>query len=114
MNNEDQDVGVKGLVEDSFDEETAAEFTANEIPVNNYANVSDKSEDTDTGSVMGFLGIIMAVMSFFWMPWLFGFGAVLFGIISAMRRNTALGVTAIVIGSASLIMQMFYYFGYWI
>lgn len=118
------------IVEDNHNEEIAAEFTPNEPNVSNgfgeetaaeimpddmvaetYHGVEEVVDKS--GSAMGYIGIILAVLSFFWLPWLFAAGAVIFGMISAMRRDVALGVTALVIGSASLIVQMFYYFGFW-
>ena len=89
----------------NFKEETSAELMDEE------ANWNTRDDDNDhfaTGSMMGWIGIALSVLSFFMIPILFAGAGIILGIIARMREANTLGYTAIAVGVVSLIVRLFF------
>lgn len=86
------------------DEEIAEEITADDF--DGPLNVDD-DKDTDVNSVFGWIGIALAVVSFFMMPIILGGAAIILGFVSRSRGADALGNTAIVAGAISILITLF-------
>ena len=89
-----------------FQEETSAEIMDENV------NMDMKDDDTDdhfaTGNMMGWIGIVLSVLSFFMIPILFAGAGIILGIIARMREANTLGYTAIAVGIVSLVVRLFF------
>ncbi|HLS59587.1 MAG TPA: hypothetical protein VK044_00455 [Virgibacillus sp.] len=88
----------------SRDEETAGEIS----PVQ-YETTDDEDDRVGTrlNSVSGWIGIALAVMSFFMLPVILGVAGIIVGFIARSRDAEWLGNTAISVGVISLIVRLF-------
>lgn len=86
------------------DEEIAEEITADD-----YDGPLKAEDDnaTEVNSVFGWIGIALAVVSFFMMPIILGGAAIILGFVSRSRGADALGNTAIVAGAISILITLF-------
>lgn len=88
------------------DEETATEITGFDD------NAVDRENDVDAsnqiGNIPGWIGLALAVLSFFMMPIIFGGAAIIVGFIARGRDATRLGNTAIALGVVSIIVRLFF------
>ena len=88
------------------DEEVASEITG-------FDDDSIISDDKDTqvgdqvGSVTGWVGLALSVLSFFMMPIILGGAGIIVGFIARNRGAEWLGNTAIAIGVISIIVRLF-------
>lgn len=89
----------------SRDEETAGELS----PVRYEAtdNDDDAHIGTRLNSVSGWIGIALAVMSFFMLPVILGVAAIIVGFVARSRDAEWLGNAAISVGVISLIVRLF-------
>lgn len=124
-NNLDQGMGTQDKIQDTTepviddptisepeiqnrDEETAAELT--NINQNDTVMDDDKIEDQTGGelnSVIGWAGLVLAVLSFFMMPIILGGAAIIVGFVARSRDAEWLGNTAIAVGVISIIVRLF-------
>ncbi len=98
----DDNHGLKNGLDD-YREETSAEF----VDSTSY-NRKAAGETMGSGAVWSYVGILFAVLSMFWMPTTFAIMGIILGIVGFAKKSSALGVTAIIIGLASLFMQYFW------
>lgn len=84
-----------------YNEEIGAEFAEPSV----YNSERNEGETMGSGATWAFVGIVFAVLSLFWMPTTFAIIGIFLGIVGFAKQSTGLGITAIVIGAASLIMQ---------
>lgn len=87
------------------DEETAAEFTAED-----YRSESIDSEDEDTsaaGAAFGWTAIALAIASYFWLPIILGGAGIIVGFVARNRNAETLGNIAIAAGVISILITLF-------
>lgn len=88
------------------EEETAAEITGFDD------KIVDRENDMDMGNqvanVPGWIGLALAVLSFFMMPIILGGAAIIVGFVARGRDATWLGNTAIALGVISIIVRLFF------
>ncbi|SER17300.1 hypothetical protein SAMN04487944_101501 [Gracilibacillus ureilyticus] len=86
--------------------EASQELTANEFnrPVTNEEQGTQMQ--TNVNSVFGWIGLIMALASFFVWPLLMAAGGLIFGFVSKKQGADTLGNSAIVISVISLIVSI--------
>ncbi len=88
------------------DEETASEITDFDD------KIIDRDNDVDVGNqvgnIPGWIGLALAVLSFFMMPIILGGAAIIVGFIARRRDATWLGNTAITLGVISIIVRLFF------
>lgn len=88
------------------DEETASEITGFDN------DILDRDDDIDVdnqvGNIPGWIGLALAVLSFFMMPIIFGAAAIIVGFFARSRDANWLGNTAIVLGAISIIVRLFF------
>ena len=88
------------------DEETASEITGFDN------DILDRDDDIDVdnqvGNIPGWIGLALAVLSFFMMPIIFGAAAIIVGFFARSRDANWLGNTAIVLGAISIIVMLFF------
>src|SRR5690625_2243116 len=89
----------------NFHEETSTELMDDNV---NFNTREDDNDQFATGSVMGWIGIALSVLSFFMIPILFAGAGIILGIIARMREANTLGYTAIAVGVVSLIVRLFF------
>jgi hypothetical protein len=92
-----------------YKEETAAEIAA---PATlrrdaDYDRHEDKDETVDDGRRMGYLAIVLSVISLFIFPVILGAAGIIVGFIARRRGAEGLGGWAIGIGIVSLILGIF-------
>src|SRR5690625_3262952 len=90
----------------SREEETASEITGFDD------KIVDRENDMDMGNqvanVPGWIGLALAVLSFFMMPIILGGAAIIVGFVARRRDATWLGNTAIALGVISIIVRLFF------
>ncbi|MFC4404201.1 DUF4190 domain-containing protein [Gracilibacillus xinjiangensis] len=86
--------------------ETSQELTANEFnrPINNGEQGTQMQSNVN--SMFGWVGLILAIASFFVWPLLMAVGGLIFGFISKKQGADTLGNAAIVISVISLIVSL--------
>jgi len=88
------------------DEETASEITGFDD------DILDRDDDVDVdnqiGNIPGWIGLALAVLSFFMMPIIFGAAAIIVGFFARSRDANWLGNTAIALGAISIIVRLFF------
>lgn len=86
------------------DEEAAAEITG----FND--EIVDREDEVDTGNqignIPGWIGLALAVLSFFMMPIIFGAAAIIIGFVARGRDATWLGNTSIALGVISIVVRL--------
>lgn len=94
------------MPDQSQDEETASEITGFDDEIVN------REDDVDTGNqvanIPGWIGLALAVLSFFMMPIILGGAAIIVGFIARGRDATWLGNTAIALGVISIVVRLFF------
>lgn len=89
------------VLDDSYQEETAAEIVDPDIS-------EDKSDnDADVNNVYGWIAIALSVVSFFFIPILFAGAGVILGFVARNKDAPILGNTAIAIGIISVLVRLF-------
>lgn len=97
--------GVTPLERDDYSEETAAEI-ANPVNVNRYE--SDKADhEAGAGRGLGFFALTLSIISLFMFPVFLGIVGIIVGFIARKRGAEGLGIWAIGLGAASIILRMF-------
>lgn len=96
-------------VSEDYNEETAAEIAA---PATlrrdaDYDRDEEKSDTAADGRRMGYLAIVLSVISLFVFPVILGAAGIIVGFIARRRGAEALGGWAIGIGIVSLILGIF-------
>ncbi|KAB8128614.1 DUF4190 domain-containing protein [Gracilibacillus oryzae] len=88
------------------DAETAQELTANEFnrPIDNHEQGTQMQSNVNT--MFGWVGLILAIASFFMWPLLMAVGGLIFGFISKKQGADTLGNAAIVISVISIIVSL--------
>ena len=90
----------------SRDEETAAELSAQDVNKTNTTE-EDSGFDMQTNSVIGWAAVALSVISFFWLPILFGAAGIITGFMARNRHATTLGNIAIAAGAVAIIVSLF-------
>jgi len=88
------------------DEETAAELTAQDID-DSVTDDEDADFDIQVNSVVGWVAIALSVISFFWLPILFGAAGIITGFMARNRNANVLGNIAIAGGAIAIILSLF-------
>lgn len=88
------------------DEETASEITGFDDKVVQRENEVDTGNQI--GNIPGWIGLALAVLSFFMMPVILGAAAIIVGFVARGRDATWLGNTAIALGVISIIVRLFF------
>lgn len=95
------------LLSDDRDVETATELT----PEKDHVHHTEADDNADMGiktnSVMGWIAVALAIVSFFTLPVIFGGSAIILGFIARNRGAEWLGNTAIAAGVISIIISLF-------
>ncbi len=89
------------------DEETAREITPD---VNDHTpDVTDEDNDTEmfTSSAIGWVALLLSIISFFWLPIIFAGAGIITGFMSRNRGAETLGNLAIGASIVSLILTLF-------
>lgn len=89
------------------DEEIASEITAFDDDTIRSSEDHRDVED-QVGSIPGWIGLALSVLSFFMMPIILGGAAIIVGFIARNRGAVWLGNTAIAIGVISIIVRLFF------
>ena len=72
--------------------------------------VEEKGRGRDTSAhLMGWIGVIAGIISFFYAPVLFGGIAIVLGLITVFSRANSLGWWAIVLGIVGSVLNMIYH-----
>ncbi|MRG29361.1 hypothetical protein [Laceyella tengchongensis] len=92
------------------DEEVAAEFspTPAGIPIRTNNKERNEGEDADTensGVGLGITALILAVLSFFMLPFLLAPAGIIIGAIAA-RRGSSWGIWAVAVGIIAVIVSL--------
>lgn len=87
------------------DEETASEITGFDDKL--IDRDTDTKVDNQAGNIPGWIGLALAVLSFFMMPIILGGAAIIIGFIAKGRDATWLGNAAIALGVISIIFRLF-------
>lgn len=105
-----------GRVNDAYSslDERNEEY-ANEITADDMLNDDEHGErefqendiDDDSFAWAGWLGLIAAIVSLFWMPIVLGAAAIILGVVSRQRDAEILGNASIVIGAAAIVIRLF-------
>lgn len=90
----------------SRDEETAAELSAQDVSKKKTTE-EDSGFDMQTNSVIGWAAVALSVISFFWLPILFGAAGIITGFMARNRHATTLGNIAIAAGAVAIIVSLF-------
>jgi len=88
------------------EEETAAEITGFDDKIVDREN--DMGMGNQVANVPGWIGLALAVLSFFMMPIILGGAAIIVGFVARRRDATWLGNTAIALGVISIIVRLFF------
>ena len=88
------------------DEETAAELTSQDIN-DSVTDEEDTDFDIQVNSVVGWVAIALSVISFFWLPILFGAAGIITGFMARNRDANVLGNIAIAGGAIAIILSLF-------
>ncbi|MRH43106.1 DUF4190 domain-containing protein [Aquibacillus halophilus] len=94
-------------LDEAYKEEFGQELTANEFnrPITSTEQETEMKSEVKTG--FGWLAVILAVLSFFVMPIIFGAAGIIFGFVSRGRGADTLGNTAIIAGAISIVITLF-------
>lgn len=96
--------------DNTYKEETAAEFTVPQRGNQNDATGSNRengSEQRNAGTTLGVTGLALSVLSLFMMPILLGAAGIVLGIIARRRGAKTMGSWAIGVGAVSIIVGIF-------
>lgn len=94
------------LLDYTRDEETSAELSS--LDTRDLEQTDDEViNDTQVGSIVGWIALIVSVLSFFMMPIVFGVGGIIVGIVARARGAQWLGNIAIGLGIISLVARLF-------
>lgn len=88
------------------DEETATEITGFDDRILDQDD--EIHANNQIGNVPGWIGLALAVLSFFMMPIIFGAAAIIVGFFARSRDANWLGNTSIVLGAISIIIRLFF------
>jgi len=102
LDNNDSALDNGPISNNNCQEETSAELTNDNVDLN-----TRNDDHFATGSIMGWIGIALSVLSFFMIPILFAGAGIILGIIARMREANTLGYTAIAVGIVSLVVRLF-------
>ena len=94
------------VVENKYNEETAAELTTPMALGSDFER--DAAEETTTsGRVLGYSALGLSILSLFIVPVLFGAAGIVLGFVARRRGADAVGAWAIGIGAVSIIVGIF-------
>lgn len=91
----------------SRDEETAAELSVQNVDKPTRTEDEDTGFDIQTNSVVGWIAVALSVISFFWLPILFGAAGIIMGFMARNRHATTLGNIAIAAGGIAILLSLF-------
>lgn len=91
----------------SRDEETAAELSAVRDANEHVSEEKDEDFDIEVNNTVGWVAIALSVISFFWLPILFGAAGIITGFIARSRNANVLGNIAIAAGVIAILMSLF-------
>lgn len=94
------------LMNDHRDEEVAQELTP-ELENEEHLEEDDIDMGIKANSVIGWLALLLAVISFFALPVIFGGAAIILGFIARNRHAEWLGNTSIAAGIVSIVISLF-------
>lgn len=95
---DDEHLTIDEVPEQSYLEETSAEFTH---------PITEDEQTDQVHHVYGWIGLALSIISFFFIPFLFSTAGIIVGVIARNRRSFALGYSAIIIGALSFIINLF-------
>ncbi|MCU9613891.1 DUF4190 domain-containing protein [Caldibacillus lycopersici] len=96
--------------ENTYEEETAAEFVAPvdyELRSMRESRGVQETNEAGAGKVWGYIGLALAILSLFTAPLLFGIAGIVLGFIARNRGASGLGSWAIGIGALSVVISLF-------
>lgn len=103
---EDRDPPMLDNEEHDFTEEFAEEaLREDEVHADLYNNEEDRV-DPDLNNVYGWIGLALAVISFFIVPVLFAAIAIVLGFVARGRGARILGNSAIIVGIFSILVRL--------
>lgn len=91
----------------SRDEETAAELSVQDVDKTTRTDDEDFGFDMQANSVFGWIAVALSVISFFWLPILFGAAGIIMGFMARNRHATTLGNIAIAAGAVAILLSLF-------
>ncbi len=68
----------------------------------------NRNAEGRTNSTIGWIGVLLSIISLFFAPVLFGGAGIIFGFMSRRRDADFLGNTAIIIGIISIVLSLFF------
>lgn len=96
------------LLDDEYEEETAAEIMDNEDTI-----FTERSNEDDSLNIMesvyGWIAVVLSVLSFFIAPYVFAGAAIILGFFARTRERVMLGNIAIVVGIISIITRFLFF-----
>lgn len=100
--------GVEPIDTDNYNEETAAEVAA-PVNLNRDYDRTDIADNTEagTGRGLGIFALALSVISLFVFPVFLGAVGIIVGFIARRRGAEGLGMWAIGLGAASIILRLF-------
>ncbi len=91
-------------------EETSAELAA-PVTMDREDRYADEAngikEKADNGKMYGYIGVALSLLSLFMLPVLFGATAIILGFIARRKGASGSGMTAITIGTISIVIGLF-------
>ncbi|UOQ42503.1 hypothetical protein MUN89_10895 [Halobacillus salinarum] len=93
---------------DSYEEEFAQEATAVPISEPMQNEEQETTMDNNVNAGMGWLGLTVAVLSFFFAPIIMGAAGIILGIVAKRRNADTLGNMAIIVSVISILFSLFF------
>lgn len=88
------------------DFQTEDEEYATEVAPARIRNERREGDGTAGGTIIGFISLALAVLSFFTYPVIFGIGAVLLGMYARARGAQKTGTFAIILGAIAAVLAL--------
>jgi len=89
-----------------FAQEAAVDPNTVREPIKSNEKESDKTTEVPTG--MGWLAVVLSIVSFFVMPVILGAAGIIVGFIAKRRGADTLGNTAVIAGAISIVLTLFF------
>lgn len=96
----------RGTDDVEFAQEAAVDSKTVREPVKSNEKETDMDNDVHAG--MGWLAVVLSIVSFFIMPVLLGAAGIILGFMAKRRGADTLGNTAIIAGAISIVLTLFF------
>lgn len=93
---------IADIAHQNYDEEIATELADPVDPIE-----AREHNDGQMNQAFGWVAIALSILSFFFMPYLFGIAGIILGYIARSKHSLILGYGAIVLGVVSILIRLF-------